>query len=453
MDGPWRLAAGLASTAAAVDRARERHSRIARTALSAVLPKAINLITVLISVPLALGYLGEERYGLWMTIASLTTVLAFADLGLGYGLMNAIAEANGRDDRELARTCVASGLAMLGALALGMILVFAVTYPLVPWGRLLNVSSAAAAREAGPAVAVLVVCFALNLPCAVVQRVQMGYQEGYVNNLWQSGGNLLGLLGVLGAIHFHAGLPWLVVGLVGAPLLTGAANGVVLFRYRRPWLRPSVRDISRPVVKRIIHLGSLFFVLQVAVALAFASDNLIAARVLGAAAVTEYAVTVQLFGIVSALLGMALTPLWPAYAEALVRRDVAWVRQTLRRSADLAVSFSAIFSLLLILFGREIISIWTDGRVSPSSLLLIGCGVWKVLEALGNALSMFLNGANVVRLQVTLALLMAVAAVFSKILLARLIGVPGVVWGTVLAYSLFCLLPLAWFIPRLLARL
>jgi hypothetical protein len=40
---------------------------------------------MLISIPLTLNYLGVERFGVWMTLTSFTTLAAFMDFGLGKG--------------------------------------------------------------------------------------------------------------------------------------------------------------------------------------------------------------------------------------------------------------------------------------------------------------------------------------------------------------------------------
>jgi len=54
-----------------------------------------------VTVPLTLNYLGSEHYGLWMTISSVSVMLGFADLGIGNGVLNAVADAYGRDDYRL----------------------------------------------------------------------------------------------------------------------------------------------------------------------------------------------------------------------------------------------------------------------------------------------------------------------------------------------------------------
>ncbi|HEX3524994.1 MAG TPA: hypothetical protein VHT52_23270 [Stellaceae bacterium] len=73
------------------------------TTLASTLARAIGLLTTLVTVPLAIRYLGGERYGLWMTITSLIAMIGFLDLGIGNALIGAIAEAQARNDREQAR--------------------------------------------------------------------------------------------------------------------------------------------------------------------------------------------------------------------------------------------------------------------------------------------------------------------------------------------------------------
>ena len=87
---------------------------------------------MLIAVPLTLHYLGTERYGMWMTISSIVAMMGFADLGMGLGLMNAISEAHGQEDRLAAERYVSSGFFMLSAVALLILVGFAAAYPVYP---------------------------------------------------------------------------------------------------------------------------------------------------------------------------------------------------------------------------------------------------------------------------------------------------------------------------------
>src|SRR5260370_14367822 len=71
--------------------------------------RAINLLSTLIAIPLAVASLGQEQYGALAVVISLTTFFAYADFGLGFAIVNDLAEAEGRGDHEDARRAVSQG--------------------------------------------------------------------------------------------------------------------------------------------------------------------------------------------------------------------------------------------------------------------------------------------------------------------------------------------------------
>jgi O-antigen/teichoic acid export membrane protein len=434
-------------------RSKERYRRAMLTSASSIGAKGISILTALISVPLTLNYLGVERYGLWLIISSIILLLGFADLGIGNGLLNAISEANGKDDREAAHRYVSSSFFMLSGVAIVLMVGFAASYAFIPWRRLLNVTSPLALQEAGPAMAVFVACFSANMPLGVVQRVQLGYQEGFKNNLWQGAGNILGLFALLLAISVKAGLAWLVLAMAGGPVLAAMVNWAIEFHVTRPWLAPVWKSSGREAAQKILGIGFLFFILQLAVALAFTSDNIVAAQMFGPEAVTQYAVPMRLFTLIGYIVGMLFGPLWPAYGEAIARRDIEWAKQTLVRSLWLALLVCGLPAVAFVIFGKAIVQIWVGSQIQPSFSLLLGMGIWAVLGGLGTTLSSFLNGANVVRFQVICASFMAISALGLKIWFAGIFGLAGIIWGTVIAYILFSVIPSVYYVPLLFNRM
>jgi O-antigen/teichoic acid export membrane protein len=431
-------------------RASERKRKLALTVLAAAVAKSIQLTTVLLSVPLTLPYLGSERYGMWMTISSCIVVLNFADLGLGLGLLNAIAAAHGHDDRQAARRAVSSAFFMLLSTCALLAIAFTIVYPSVPWARVFNVHSPLATAEAGPSTAVFVGCFLLNLLVGIVGRIQLGYQEGYRNSLWEACGNLLGLLLLIVAIRSECGLPYLTAAVAGTPVLATVCNGALLIGVNRPWLRPSLSNVSTGCASEILQQGLLFLVLQVAFTLQAASDNILIAHVLGPDAVPEYSVAARLFGVIGAVLAMGLGPLWPAYGEALARNDVTWIRGTFARSVKLTLLMSASTALVLAVCGKGIIRVWAGEAVIPSALLLTSLAVWTVLGGVGNAVGTFLNGVNALRIQVLCACLSVPAAIAAKVVGLLIFGTAGVVLGTIAVYLLVTVIPVIIYLRKLL---
>lgn len=438
-------------TSTEVGRAKERRKRIALTACASLFAKMITVTTGLVSVPLTLHYLGVERYGMWMTMSTLIAVLSFADFGIGNGLLSIVARAHGNDDRGTIRASISSAYVVLSGIALTVLILFAPLYSLIDWARIFNVSTPRAQAEVGPALATLVVCFSLAIPLGVVQRTQMGLQRGFMASLWQCFDSALGLLAVLIAIRLEAPLPYLVAGFAGAPLIASLFNNLLFFGLLQPDLAPRLGFASWAQVRAIAGTGFLFFILQVVSVVTYASDGIIIAQLLGASAVSEYAVPQKLFGFIGTILAMLLAPLWPAYGEAIARGDHSWVRRTLRQSIILSLCSATLMSLILVSIGHLLIAAWVGPIVVAPFSLMVGFGVWKVVEAGGAALAAFLNGAHIVNAQIAVSIATCAAAVFGKILLIQLIGISGAIWATVAAFLIFAALPYSLLLRKFIA--
>jgi O-antigen/teichoic acid export membrane protein len=414
--------------------------------------RGVSLLTTAISVPLTLGYLGAERFGVWMTLSAFIAIIGFSDLGLGNSLLNSVAHAAGRDDRDGIRAYVTNGMLMLLAIAALLGLAFAVGFEYVPWAEIVNVRSEVASDEVGPAAAALILCFLIGLPASALGQVRLGLQQGYVNAVFVGGGNILGLIAVIVATRMELGLPWLVLGMAGGPVVAMMLNGLMLLT-SLPWLRPRWDDVNLGRSRSLLRVGLLFLMLQMAVAVAFTSDSIILASLVGPAAVAEYAVVVRIFMIPSLLVSFALAPLWPAYREALSRGDSRWVRRTFGRSVRFAAVVACLVSAMLIVVGMPLVQLWVGDSVRPRFELIVAVGIWTALTAVGTSVAMLLNGAQVMRFQLLTAGAMAIANVSLSVVLVGLVGTPGVVWGSIVAYISCTLIPVAMYLPRLLARL
>ena len=350
----------------------------------------------MVSVPLTYRYLGGERYGIWMVLTSFIAVMAFADLGIGNGVVNAISEAYGRDDRQLAREYVTSAFVLLFAVGSVLGLVGTLAYPFIPWVRLFNVASHSAASEGARAFLVLFYWFVVNIPLSVITRVQSGLQKAYWSQIVTALGNILSLLGLLIVVAKHGSLAWLVFASTFGTIVATVLNGWLLFD-RNPWLIPEWHDYRGDRAKRLLKLGILFFVLQVAGAVGYTSDNIVIAQVLGASAVAVYAVPQKLFSFVSMIVSMGTGPLWPAYGEAMARGDAVWVRRCFWGSLRASLAFSVPLCTILAFAGPWLLRITMGKSLHAPLSLLIVLGLWGIVASASQPMAMLLNGAGVLK--------------------------------------------------------
>jgi O-antigen/teichoic acid export membrane protein len=444
-----RLRTGDPDLASEPGRAAERHRRVALSALSSGLAWATSVLAAFVIVPVVLHHLGSERYGVFATITALAGLVGWADLGIGNGLINEVATAEGRDDRAAVERAVSTAFFTLVTLAVVLAVLFGVVYPFVPWPSVFNVSGQEASGV-GAAVAAFAVGVLLAMPLTVVQRTQIGMQEAFVASAWQTLGSLAGLAGVVATVAVGASLPYIVLAVSVTPALALLGNGAQLFYRRRTWLRPSLGRVNRATAGRLLRTGSLFFVLQVAVAVAYESDALVLTQILGPRAVTTYSVTMRLFLVVPAFAGFALAPLWPAYSEAIARGDGQWVRRTLWRAVRAGLLLSVGGAAILALMARPVVHLWAG--FSPPPLLIAAAALWIVVMTIAAVLAAFLNGARVIRAQIVLALLMMGANLGLSIVFTRWLGVSGVIWGSIAAQSAVVAIVLTALVPRVLSR-
>ncbi len=435
------------------ERSAARHRRAAVTGITSGVSRAVRIGVTFITIPLTLHYLGNQRFGLWMTISSVLAMAGFADFGVGNGVLNTVSTAFGKDDWDGIRGAISSGFAVLTLIGSGLLALFFSIYRFVDWGNLFRATTADARAQAGPAVLVFVVCFALNIPLDVVQRAQLGLQQGFLTNLWEIFSSVLILVGILAVVHFHLSLAALVVAFAGAPVLGTWMNAGYFFGVSRRDLLPHRHLVSRQVIDKITRLGGMFFVLQLVVAVSYSADNFIIARILGVADVTVFSIPQRMFSVITVVVTMLMMPLWPAYGEAISRGDMLWVRHTLTRTLLGVFAFTSIVSATLLVFSNKLLLWWVGPGIHPSFLLMLGLAVWAVLSNCGSTLSMFLNGAGIVKFQVIVAAIFGIGCLLTKIVFTRLYGISGVPWATIVTYSLLSALPCALYVPRLLGRM
>jgi O-antigen/teichoic acid export membrane protein len=299
--------------------------------------------------------------------------------------------------------------------------------------ELLGVHEVASGVAITRAFLVFFVLFAINLPAALIQKIQLGLQQGYVAASWQVVSSFVTLTSVPVAIAMHQGLPTLVGCLFGSQVLANVLNTAIShYRTRRFKVRASY--VSGESLVEVFRTGFLFLVLQLTVAFAYQSDGLIVARYLGPVQAGDYLVAQKVFSIVVLLVSSATAGLWSAFGDAAARDDKQWLYATLTRSLGIVLLFATLVAVAVALSFNQLTRLWlhANGVVPPG---LVACfAAWSVIDAVGSVTGVFMNGLNVIRLQVIVASALGAVAVLGKIILVRMLGATGVVLATIFAY-------------------
>jgi O-antigen/teichoic acid export membrane protein len=396
---------------------------------------------------MAYRYLGAEKFGLWMTMTSFVLFTTFADLGIGNGLTMRIAEANGRNDRAYAVKQISCAFYLLCVIAFLLAVLTMICTGHVNWTRFYGLDSGLISREAGWCTAVLILCTAANMPLGVAPRVQLGYQRGFIPDLWAGLSNIFVLLGSIVAIKLKGSLLLLVLIFGGVPVIAALCNFISEFGFINPGLRPYITAFDLKAGLALAGVGFLFLVQQCFGLIYYASDNIVIAHSLGAMSVAKYAMVQRLFSL-GLITQYFVAPLWPAIGEAQARHDFAWAARATRRSLWVGSTFSIAIAVLLLFASRTIIKLWFKVDPGPIDSLRIGFAFWVVIAGYVATANALLNQPKLMRKHLVYFGCASLTSLFLKIMFSKHDVLAGVVWATVLAFGLIYIIPTICIILR-----
>jgi O-antigen/teichoic acid export membrane protein len=432
----------LAVSRSAPGTERERRSRsIVRGTASAVAARAIGALTGIITIPLTVRYLGAERYGAWMTISSALLLLNFSDFGLASSLTNALSKAFGEGNRDGARRYVSTTLIVLCLVATLLVIIGITCAGSVARFFFPSVSPSFLTREITPALVIALSIFAFNFPLMVTNRVLAAYQENAIANLWLMASSLANLVGILVVIQFRGGLPMLVLGSAGAGLLINMISSIWLYCWHKPWLSPTRSLADLEFVRELFSTSWKFFIGNVAWLINSQTDNLIIAHYLGPGQVTPYSVTFRLFAYATMVQSLTTQSVWPAYTEALTRKDFDWVQGIYKKNLKWSLLIAIVIVTIFTLFGQTIIRIWAGPTAVPPFSVILWMGIWNIILAYLFVTGTVLQATSHITGLTVYSSATAVLNVVLSILLVRHFGISGVIAATVIAYVIATLIP------------
>jgi len=417
--------------------ARDRRRRALRWgAASGVTARLVSVGCTLATVPMALRHLGGEAYGLWMTVASLATLLSLLDFGLGSGARNLLAQAYGLND--LARMRTIAGVCFR-RLALGGLVVAGLgsgAAHLFDWAALFNVTDPRLAAQLPAGLTILALGSGLALPLSLAVSYAAAIQRPWITNTGTAVGGALLLAGVALAARFAAGWPIWVALIVGLPLAINAAMALYLIR-EFGWSRRTPAGGPAGWPPGLGRLSFWFFIPQAGALFAQAAPPLVIAVLVGPEPVAAFNILQRIFGLIGQVHWMFVAPWWSAYTEAHAQRDFAWIRSSHRWSWWITAGLFVPGTLAAAFLTPLLIELWIGTHaMQPDALLVWLMAAWQTLQLLGQPPALLLNGLGQVRGAAIASMAGHLLSLVAMGWLGLRHGATGVVAGMMLGYAI-----------------
>jgi O-antigen/teichoic acid export membrane protein len=399
--------------------------RIGLAATTGAVAKGFSLVAQVVAVAIAVRALGADGFALFVIIASLVSWISFAGLGVAPGLTLGIARAAAVEDRiEEARLFLTS-LLLMGAVAavlIGGALLLGSTGGLE---RLLSGWIGAESGDASTAFLLMAVLIAVQLVVVVPEAAQLGLQTQYVSNIWAGVGAAAAIIAMVAAGHAITTVTAFILISQGPQVAARAANGVLFVLGRQYLLRPAGLRFRH--VRPILGSGIAFAGFQVASYLGLQVGLLIMAATVNAASVALAGVIVRGLTLQSAGMGLITTPTWPAIANALMRRDLPWIRRTHRLLEFGVLGYSSLVALVILVGLEGLIGIWTGTRPADNLAVRVFVAIYVVVTGFAHVNAMTLVGMGDLRFTATVLVAEAVLVVALQAVFVPMTGVTGYV--------------------------
>ena len=383
---------------------------VKKNILIMLLVKGCSIVISLLLVPITLGYVSSELYGIWLTLSSVVIWLNFFDVGFTLGLKNKLTEAIALGQWDRGKSLVSTAYFMMTIIFLPLCLLLELFIPFVEWALFLNVSEIYN-TEIQKVMSVLVLCFCLQMIINVLSSVIAAFQKVALSSVFPVIGNFFSLIVIyLFTKLYPPSLLRLAVVISVMPILVGVVASVILFSSQFKKVAPSFKLIDRMYIKDLFSLGLRFFIIQIQVVVIFQTTN----------------IAYKYIGIGLMVYNIILAPLWPAFTDAYTRKDYAWMRSMYSKMIKVYLS-SVISIVFMVLVSPFVYELWIGDKAEISFLMTILVAVYVVLNSWDSLQVMILNGIGAVKLQVYVTMIGLICHIPLSLGIGNYIGGYGVV--------------------------
>ncbi len=347
-------------------------------------------------------------------------------------------------DFELAKIYVSTTYAILSLIIFGVSVVFLILNGFIPWASVLNTTSVDNASLSRIAVIVFSFFF-LRFVLKLIGTILTADQKPAIANAFGPIGNLIKLILIyLLTLTTSGSLEYLAWVISIVPTVVLIVVSVYFFHNDYKYIRPSISHVKMEYVSDLMNLGLKFFFIQISALVIFQSSNILIAQYFGPEEVTPYNIGFKLFSFINMIFAIIVSPYWSAFTEAWVKKDVKWIKNSVRTLFYIWLLIVGA-SLILLVMSDMIFNFWLGedkmATIDITLKLRVSLLLYFLLFAFGSVFNMFINGVGKIKVQLISLVIGAVIFIPLSIFFIKHLhmGIEGIVYASILAnfYSPF----------------
>lgn len=398
--------------------------------------KGCSILVSLMLVPMTLGYVSSELYGIWLTLSSIMVWVGFFDVGFTLGLKNKLAEAIALGDWQRGKVLVSTTYFMMTLIFIPLCLLLEFAVPIINWASFLNINPVYN-EEIIQTLHILVACFSVQMIVQVLTAVISAYQEVALSSAFPVIGNCLSLIAIFALTKLYPpSLTALALAISIMPILVLLVASVVLFHKRFKAISPELKSINVKYVKDLFGLGAKFFIIQIQALVLYQCTNILISNMSGPNEVTTYNITYKYLSVAMMIFTIILGPLWPAFTDAYTKKDFGWMRNVYKKMIGVYL-VSASILIVMIACSSFVYHIWIGNKAMIPFTMTLIVGLYMIVNTWDTLQVQLINGIGAIKLQTVVTLIGLVLYIPLSLFLGKYLGAIGVVLSMTLITAVY----------------
>lgn len=418
-------------------RLHERDQKYVKNVALSLVLQGFSFCGTIFITPLALGFLDQERFGIWLVVSSCFNWISVFNIGLGCGLRNKLAESIAHGDNHSSRKIVSTTYFFVGIIAIGCLITFLILYPFVGWSNLMNVDISMQS-EVKYSVLVCAMAFILRLLLSIMMNILEADQNVGLIKIFPFLSNIAVIVSlIIARVFFQSSLLVLCIVILIPEIIVYITLNLVFFRKRYQAISPKLSEIDLPLGKVLIGMGFKFFIIQITMIIIYSTDNIIISQLFNPALVTPYNISFQYMGFAASFFFLLLSPSLAAFSEANIKNDEKWIIYTIKRLIFIWLFF-CLGLLILVLFSPFAYHVWIGDRVIIPMTLTVLMAIHAAVQSWNNIFGSYVSGTGKLNVSIIIGIIISTLNIPLSIFLARDagFGLNGVILGSILCISI-----------------
>lgn len=417
----------------------ERSLTVKKNIIGSLFIKGCSILISLMLVPMTLGYVSSELYGMWLTLSSIMIWLNFFDVGFTLGLKNKLGEAIAKGDWQKGRAMVSTTYFMMILIFIPLCIVLEIIVPFVNWSEFLNVDTMYN-NEITRTMHVLVACFCLQMIVNVLTAVIAAFQKVALSSAFPVIGNFFSLIAIFLLTKLSPpSLVSLACTISVLPIMVGVIGSIVLYSKKFKMVAPSVKAINKSYIKSLFGLGYKFFLIQIQVVVLYQSTNILISNVAGPNEVTYYNIAYKYLGVAMMLYTIIMSPLWPAFTNAYAKEDYAWMKNMYKKMSRI-FGCSVIGIILMIMLSPIAYRLWIGDEITIPFVMTCLVGLYMIIHSWDALQVNMINGIGKIALQTRVVFVGLILHIPMSFYLGGYVGAVGVVLSMVIINIIYSII-------------